>query len=53
MAPTARQFAEYGFDTEKYPIGFFWYAGSVDKKPQMEGRQAIMFLAPIKQTPAK
>ena len=26
MAPTARQFAEYGFDTEKYPIGFFWYA---------------------------
>ncbi|MBR2848299.1 MAG: translation initiation factor IF-3 [Clostridia bacterium] len=27
--------------------------GNVDKKPTMEGRQAIMFIAPIKHTPAK
>ena len=41
MAPTARQFAEYGFDTEKYPIGFFWYAGSVDKKPDEKNSETI------------
>ena len=41
MAPTARQFSDYGFDTEKYPIGFFWYAGAADKRPNEKTGETI------------
>lgn len=41
FAPTARQFAEYGFDTEKYPIGFFWFSGGVDRRPNEKRGEPI------------
>ena len=41
MAPTARQFAEYGFDTEKYPIGFYFFSGNADRKPNTEKGETV------------
>lgn len=41
MAPTARQFTEYGYDTEKYPIGFYFFAGGADRRPNEEKGETV------------